>query len=423
MLKLNEHAADSLQRAQPVTPVAVKSSPAPARDLSADPQPPFRLRILHVLNRLDTGGTEHAVMNVVSGLDPDLFEHIFCVTRGFNPENAMVQRLARPPHVAGRPGGSGQFLVPSLVRIMKRCRPHIVHSRNWGSIEAVVAARLAHIPIAIHSEHGYELDMMKGLPARQRLFRRAVYSMADAVFTVTEELRHFHAAQASIAAEKLRVLRNGVDTVRFAPRPESRKAARQKLGLAPDSLVIGSVGRMVPIKDYPTLLAASAKTAAAHPNIRVLLAGSGPELHLLKQQAASTPELAGRVLFVGAADNIPELLNAMDIFVLPSILEGMSNTILEAMASGLPILATRVGGNPELVVDTSCGWLFHPGDVAGLAARLTQLAENPALRCQFGCEARKRVEARFSLREMIRNYRSLYFELAEKRELIGARDN
>jgi glycosyltransferase involved in cell wall biosynthesis len=93
------------------------------------------------------------------------------------------------------------------------------------------------------------------------------------------------------------------------------------------------------------------------------------------------------------------------------------------MASGLPVLATRVGGNPELVADAVCGWLFAPGDVADLAARLAQLAEGSALRCQFGCEARRLAESRFSLREMIRTYRSLYLELAERRELIGTRDN
>lgn len=379
-----------------------------------------RLKILHVLNQMGTGGTEHTALNVVAGLNDPQFEHRFCVMRNLDHEFALSKNLGVQPFIAG--GRDAWFFVFRLARIMRAYQPHIVHSRNWGAIEAIPAARLARVPVVIHSEHGYEVETMRGLPKRQRLFRRAVYPMADAVFTVTQELRDYHAGQAQIAPEKIRVIQNGVDTDRFAPNPAVRQAARRKLGLDPGTVVIGSVGRMAPIKDHTTLLKAAAAAISRGVDIRVLLAGSGPELERHRNTVAERPELAGRVLFLGATESVPEVLNAMDFFVLPSLLEGMSNSILEAMASGLPVVATRVGGNPELVADGATGWLFSRGDVSELAGRIEQLARENELRCRFGDAARKRAEQHFSLRLMIERYRGLYLELARRRKLVGCRN-
>src|ERR1700683_3481350 len=144
------------------------------------------LRILHVVNRLDTGGTEHVGLNLFCGRDADRFESRICVTRGFNPELVRTEKLAAP-YEAGQASSGSQFSVPGLSRIMKEYRPDVVHSRNWGAIEAVVAARISGVPVAIHSEHGYEVDMLDGLPNRRRVLRRFAYAAADAIFTVTEE--------------------------------------------------------------------------------------------------------------------------------------------------------------------------------------------------------------------------------------------
>src|SRR5260370_38106971 len=133
---------------------------------------------------------------------------------------------------------------------MRQYRPHIVHSRNWGAIEAVFAARLAAVPVVIHSEHGYELDMLKGLPMRRRLIRRAAYAAADAVFTVSSDLRDYHARQIGISREKVNVLVNGVDSERFAPRPQKRLACRANLGLPGDSFLCGTAGRLITTNDH-----------------------------------------------------------------------------------------------------------------------------------------------------------------------------
>jgi sugar transferase (PEP-CTERM/EpsH1 system associated) len=380
------------------------------------------LRVLHVLNRLDTGGTEHVVLNLVEELDTELFEQQLCVTRGFNPELVRARGLLREPYVAGKVDGGNHLLVFRLARIIRSARPHIVHSRNWGAIESIFAARIAGVPIVIHSEHGYEVDMAAGLPKRRRLLRRGAYPLADAIFTVSEELRDYHAKQAWISPDQIRVISNGVDAKRFSPCRAMRPAMRQKLGLSADSFVVGSVGRMVAIKDYGTLLTAVENLASRGMNVQVLLAGSGPELESHRAAVARSSELAGQVTFLGTAENVPEVMNAMDVFVLPSLLEGMSNTILEAMACGLPVLATSVGGNPELVEDGVSGWLFGPGNVSDLAMRIEQFASNGEMLHKFGAAARDRVVNRFSLDRMISNYQSLYLELAAKRGLVSFQD-
>ena len=373
------------------------------------------LRVLHVVNRLDMGGTEYGILKVIAGLGNDEFEHRLCAIRGFQPGLASRPELSHKVVVASEKESGFQFLLFRLARIMRAFRPHIVHSRNWGAIEAIPAARLAGVPVAIHSEHGYELDMLAGLPARRRMLRRGVYMMADAVFAVTGELRNYHERQTGAASWSIRVIRNGVDTARFAPRPDIRADVRRKFKIPARSFVFGSVGRIVPIKDHATMLKAAIALVQRNVDVRVLLAGSGPELASLEQFVESNSELRNRVTFLGAYYNIPEVLTAMDVFVLPSISEGMSNTILEAMASGLPVVATRVGGNPELVEENRAGWLFTPGNVTELVHQLEDLAHLSELRRQMGEASRRRAVSEFSLERMIADYRNLYWELATRR--------
>jgi glycosyltransferase involved in cell wall biosynthesis len=250
--------------------------------------------------------------------------------------------------------------------------------------------------------------------------RRVAYAAADAVFTVTEELRAYHARQAWLPTKRIRVLPNGVDTARFVRRPGENQETRQRLGLGKAGLVIGAVGRLVSIKDHMTLLKAAEILISREMPVQVLLVGSGPELAKLEEFVAASSRLSGRVVFAGAVSDVAPLLNAVDIFVLPSLSEGMSNTLLEAMASSLPVVATRVGGNSELVEEDRSGWLFEPGDVMALTAILERIARDSDLRGQLGQAARHRAVQNFSLEGMIKSYRDLYVELARKRGVLTA---
>jgi sugar transferase (PEP-CTERM/EpsH1 system associated) len=388
----------------------------PSRGASAE-----KLRVLHVFNYLGLGGTELTAMRVVTNLGDELFESHLCGLRGFDSGVVASRYPGANVVVPERQGHGLRLQLFNLMKLIKSYQPQIVHSRNWGAIEAVPAARLSGVPVVIHSEHGYELDILRGLPARRRAFRRAVYGMADAVFTVTDELRVYHARQAWISPDRISVIANGIDLEVFAPRPEGRPILCQKLGIPEGRFVFGSVGRVVLIKDHAALLRAAEVLHQRGIDVHVLLAGSGPELIRHQKYVKNSDALSGRVSFIGAADNVAEVLNAMDVFVLPSISEGMSNTLLEAMACGLPVIATRVGGNPEVVEEDRSGWLFTPGDVVGLAERLERLANGGELRQAMGKAARARIVSKFSMERMVSDYRRLYLHLAEKRGVLPRR--
>lgn len=397
-------------------PVLAGALPGAMTGRASSPTAPgiarHRLRVLHVLDRIGVGGTELNVAKLMRVLPPETYEQRLCAVRG-TPASAEQDWSAGPePVFSGSNRNGVRLAVTWLARIMRRFRPDIVHSRNWGAIEAVAAARVARVPIAIHSEHGYDLDMFHGLPLRRRFFRRFTYGIADAVFAVSEELRDYHARQAWFSRDRIRVIYNGVDTDHFRPQPDLGMAWRKRLGLPLDAFVVGSVGRLVPIKDYPALLEAVKPLLARGIDARILLVGSGPELERLKALARISPLLAGKVLFAGLSHEIAQHLAAMDVFVLPSLREGMSNTLLEAMASGLAAIATRVGGNPEIVENGRSGILVPPGRPAEMAVQLERLARSSELRLELGASARERVLNRFTLGHMLAQYEKLYLELA-----------
>jgi sugar transferase (PEP-CTERM/EpsH1 system associated) len=379
---------------------------------------PGHLRILHVFSYLGLGGTELTALRVIAGLERDLFENRLCGVRGFNPQLLWSRH---PDAVVAVPavGKKSRIQILPLIRLIKSYRPHIIHSRNWGAIEAVAAARWSGVPIVIHSEHGYEMDSLAGLPLRRRIFRRAAYAMADRVFTVTNELRDYHARQAWYPSSKILMIPNGVDTHVYASSIEARNRVRERVGMGADRFVIGSVGRMVPIKDYGTLLDAAALLVQRGLDVYVLLVGSGPELIRHQEYVRASAVLAGRVCFLGETEKVAEVLNALDVFVLPSFSEGMSNTLLEAMACGLPVVATEAGGNSEVIgPNQSCGRMFAPGDAKNLAKILETLATSGDLRRRLGEGARACVVSNYSLERMIANYRRLYAELAVQRGIL-----
>lgn len=355
------------------------------------------VHICHLVLSLEPGGLENGVVNVVNGLDPAAFRSSVCCLRRTGEFAARIR-----PDVAvtamGLQSGNDPRTVLRLANLFRASGVDIVHTRNVEPFfYGLPAARLAGVPAVIHSEHGRTFPERPLRAMAQRLLLRRV----DAAFTVSAQLRADLARELRVSDSRFEVIYNGVDVTRFSPLERATEAAD-----ATRPLRIGSVGRLVQVKNYPLLLRALARLPAQR-RCTLLLVGEGPERGALAA-LASELGVADRVEFAGHRDDVPELLRTMDVFVLPSVSEGMSNTLLEAMAAGVPVLASDVGGNVEIIEPERSGLLFRCGDESHAAAQLLRLLESADLRRTLGQEGAMRVRRDFSIEAMLQRYAALY---------------
>ena len=370
------------------------------------------LRIMHVVDNVGRGGMQNGLLNLINRLDPTCFEHIVCAMRPVDTIDGYdFTRDWSRVICLGKKEGRPRNQMGDLVRTIRAEKPDIVHSRNWSGIEGVVAGYWAGCRSLVHSEHGLDTSPDAKEPWRRVAFRRLAYHLSNRVFCVSHQLKQLFAMRTGFAERKIEVIHNGVDTRRFCPDPGARAQARQELGISEGELLIGCVGNLTPVKDHKTVLAAVHELARAGRNWRLVILGKGPELANLESSLASHSEWKHRVSFPGRSNSVPAMLNAMDIYVLSSLAEGISNSLLEAMATGLPVIVTDVGGNPEVVVDGESGLLFPVGDERKLADHLLLLDERRDLREELARQALKRVRKSFSLDFMVRQYEELYQSL------------
>lgn len=361
------------------------------------------IRILHVVQSLGTGGLENGVVNLANGIDRDQFNvDILCLRyRG-----ELCERL-RPDTTVFFQKNTATSISKSLLAVRRLCRNKgydIVHTHGFATLlPGFVGARLAGGVRIINGEHGtFFVDT-----ARRRNTQKLLFRLVDANCTVSNSLRDEMGSLFSLPQKRITPIINGVDIERFRPDQGVRASARQSLGMRPDHIAFGTVGRLVPVKDYGTLVAGFRRIAARCDAARLVFVGDGPELELLRALAGELCE-SGKIVFVGNRDDVPFLMNALDVFCLTSLREGLSNTLLEAHASGLPVIATKTGGNGEVVSHGETGYLFTVGDSAGLADHMLTLARDKELRRKLGFAARERAERMFSVAAMVRNYEGLY---------------
>jgi sugar transferase (PEP-CTERM/EpsH1 system associated) len=370
------------------------------------------IRILHVVDTWAVGGLQNGLANLIERMDAAHFEHIICAMRPVDGSNA--QRVpagqTRMSCLSKEESGS-RFQAPALTRKIREMKPDIVHTRNWGAFEGQLAARQVGGCARVHSEHGIDWDTTAKEPWRRLLCRRFAFQLADRVFSVSHQLRDLHARRTRFPARKIEVIHNGVDSRRFSPDPAVRHRVRRELGISDGEFSIGCVGNLIPVKDHLTLLRAIGAFAQSGRPWRLLVAGAGPELSKLTAFAGAHPGWKDRVVFLGRSNSVPELLNAMDVYVLPSLTEGISNSLLEAMATGLPVVVSDTGGNPEVVVDGDSGLLFPVGDDARLTEHLLALEARSDWRFGLGQRALRRVRDEFSIVSMVRKYEELYESL------------
>ena len=365
------------------------------------------VRVLHLVPQLRVmGGMERVLVKVLNGLNNERIVSAVC---DFEPEHEALpcpglNREVRV-HVIGRRRGNDPGLVWRLVRLLRGERPDIVHSHTWGTLcEGYTATRLAGHASFVHGEHG-----TMELRPRNISVQRWVWSRADALLSVSSRLADRMAREVGIPRERVQVIRNGADLQKFGS--ISSAEARRGLGLDTRQFVFGTVGRLVPVKGHETLLTALAELRKQDTSALALIAGEGPLRGNLEARANALG-VAPAVRFMGDRRDIARVLAALDVFVLTSHSEGLPNTVLEAMAAGLPVVATDVGGVAELVNHDLTGLLVPPNDPIAMAQAVRTLAVDPERRLRFGDAGRTRAAAEFGLARMLADYERLYMTLA-----------
>ncbi len=377
--------------------------------VAANRQPPL---VLHLLHRFDTGGLENGVVNLINHMPGDAYRHMVVA---LTEVTDFRQRLHRPDVdcVALHKGpGHGVRLYPALWRLLRQHRPAIVHSRNLAALEMQVAAWAARVPVRIHGEHGRDIDDLDGSSRHHQRLRRLYAPFVHHHVALSRDLQGYLRGAVGIAAQRIDQIYNGVDADRFCPAD-----AQQPVPLSgspfvrPAHWVVGTVGRMAAVKNQPLLahafIRARALDAAFAAQARLVLVGDGP-LRAVAQAVLQQAGAAAAAWLPGERDDVPDVMRSFDCFVLPSLAEGISNTILEAMASGLPVVATAVGGNAELVADGRSGRVVPSGDADAMAHALLGLWRQADCGAGMGRAGRAEVERRFSLQAMVAAYHGLY---------------
>jgi sugar transferase (PEP-CTERM/EpsH1 system associated) len=379
--------------------------------------PGQRPLIAHVVFRFDYGGLENGVVNVVNGLPERLFRHTIIALTETSDFRRRIRRDDVEVHALNKQPGKDPAAYLRLFQLIRRLRPAILHTRNVGTLEGALVGRVAGTACRIHGEHGWDTHDPDGTNRKYRLLRRAMNPAISAFVTVSEELQRWLVERIGIAPAKITRICNGVDVERFRMRSDEARGLLPPERFPAGTTIVGSVTRFSEIKDPLNLVRAfiEARREAAGKSLRLLMVGDGP-LRAPAEQELAQAGLSDAAWLPGSRDDVPALMRAMDVFVLGSRREGISNTVLEAMASGLPVIASAVGGNLELVRHGQTVVLVPPGEPAAIAAALIDYVAQPALRLEHGCRARARAEQEYSLRRMLADYERLYRMHTQMRE-------
>jgi len=359
-----------------------------------------KIHVLHVVPGLGPGGMELALARVVKGLTNEAMRHSIICLKGQAeiadclPGETEIHCLYSRPNEPQLPF--------RLSRIIRQIRPTVIHARNWGAWPDIAAARIFTWPIVpfILSFHG--LGEANYMPLRRRLASGILARLATYLFTVSEESKQLLISKWGWPKDKVQVIPNGVDTRLFQPLELPRDTTR---------IVIGSVGNLRPVKNHALLLAACSELARRGFDLELRIAGQGPQRNSLLALAQSLG-FSQRLKLPGFIEQVPDFLRHLDIFVLSSDSEQHNNALNEAMACGVPSIATSVGSAPEVLDNGRYGLLVQPGNEKDLTDAILAMIKNPELQNQFSLEGRKRICQNYSLEHMLAAYEEMYRRLS-----------
>ncbi|MGD8535119.1 MAG: glycosyltransferase family 4 protein [Candidatus Aminicenantes bacterium] len=382
---------------------------------------PDKIKVLHIITRLDKGGSAENTFLTVKGLDKQRYD----VTLMSGPVQDPSQERRTQVEECGIP----YIHIPVLVRninvvfdaialykiwrLLKKEKFDVVHTHtSKAGLLGRFAARLAGAPLIVHTPHGHVFFGYFG-PLKTKLFIRLeklANRMTDRIVALTPREKADYISYRTCPEDKMTVIHSGVDLEKFREYTLDEKIKLKKeTGLPEDSFVVGTAGRLVPVKGPDYLIKASQIVIPEHPHTYFLLAGGGPLKENL-QKKANEAGVGKNIVFLGWRDDIARILAVFDVFLLPSLNEGMGRVLVEAMAHGIPIVASDVGGIPDLVTHGKNGFLVPPKNPEELAKHIQILIENKDIRRKMG-EAGKKMAQRYSHESMVKNIAALYEEL------------
>lgn len=399
---------------------ATRSGDVAAMSRCARHTPPL---IAHIIYRLDVGGLENGLVNLVNRIPRERYRHaIICLT-GHSEFRSRITRPDVEVYSLDKPPGNSVRTQVKLWRLIRELDPDIVHTRNLAALECTVAAAIGGIPVRVHGEHGRDVDDLDGSNVGRQRLRRLFKPFVHHYVAVSRDLSGYLQAKVGVPARRIAQIYNGVDTQTFRPARDAGDRLAELRSGRDDLFVIGTVGRMQAVKDQLNLVRAFILLLQMLPEerarLRLAMAGDGP----LRDEALAMLAAAGATdaaWLPGNRNDVPAFMRGCDLFVLPSLGEGISNTVLEAMASGLPVIATRVGGNPELVEAGVTGTLVPPADPQALAGAMRDYVIDRALAKGHGAAARETAERRFGIDVMVKSYVDFYDRVSASPMPAGA---
>ena len=369
--------------------------------------------VAHIIYALGTGGLENGLINIINRTPPDRYRHvIICLTNADDFANRITLPGVQVIQLH-KPAGQNFRVFWDLWKTLRALRPDVVHTRNLASLEMQLVTLLMPGIKRVHGEHGRDIHDLNGTNKKYNLLRKAMQPFVHRYIAVSRDLLQWLKSTVAIPEKKLRQIYNGVDAEKFSPR-QGRALVGDLAppGLLPENaIVVGTVGRLAEVKNQQLLIEAVGYLYTKRPilrgTLRLVLVGDGP----LKPQLVDRVKQLGLsdvVWFSGDRNDVPVLMQLMDIFILPSLAEGISNTLLEAMASGLPVIATSVGGNVELVEEGVNGRLVPVNNVVAMADAVAELVDDPALRQSMGEKGLALVRTTFNWERTVADYLAVY---------------
>jgi sugar transferase (PEP-CTERM/EpsH1 system associated) len=360
--------------------------------------------VVHVLYRFEVGGLQTLLAQCINRMPAQHYRHAVICLAGHTDYANLVHRPDVQFHTLDKQPGQSLSSHHALWTLLRRLRPAVLHTYNISTIEYCLTAWLAGVPLRIHAEHGRDSIEMSGRHRKYNTLRRLLVPFVDAFVPVSADLGAWLRHTVGVPQHKIRMIVNGVDTTHFTPGPEREPGA-------PPMIWIGTVGRIDRIKNHDGLLDAFGLLLAAFPmqqaDLRLAIVGDGPLLTALRARVAREA-WCHQVWLPGARADVAQIMRGFSVFVLPSLSEGTPVTILEAMATGLPVVASRVGGVPQLVNDGQTGLLSDPADPHSLAGAIGAYIADPALAGRHGAAGRAHVNAHCCVDTMVTQYDILY---------------